>query len=204
MIISELVHNNLRAAESRISTKKGRGSAEGRGLWLRRCRPWCRWVGTARCTVWGYITRIPARSKSPSSLNELTRSCTTHRRERGPIRTKGLRIPTATSASSRLRPRPALPSPNRDSVYTSMPNLRDSPFSESSLDVDQDLSPSKNSPSEDVYYKSMPDLGSGQQLHAYYQISRDSSEGLVIPVSKDACVPEGDVREGQMQLVTSL
>lgn len=98
----------------------------------------------------------------------------------------------------------ALPSPNRDSVYTSMPNLRDSPFSESSLDVGQDLSPSQHSPSEDIYYKSMPNLGSGQQLHACYQMSRDSSEGLIIPVSKDACVPEGDVREGQMQLVTSL
>ncbi|KAG7282886.1 hypothetical protein CRUP_020724 [Coryphaenoides rupestris] len=76
----------------------------------------------------------------------------------------------------------------------------------------EDLSsPSKGSESEDVYYKSMPDLGPGQQqLQAYYQISRVGSDGYIIPITtttataKEGCVPEGDVREGQMQLVTSL
>ncbi|KAM9385095.1 adhesion G protein-coupled receptor L2 isoform 5-T5 [Pholidichthys leucotaenia] len=95
-------------------------------------------------------------------------------------------------------------SPNRNSLYTSMPNLRDSPYPESSPDVAEDLSPSKRSESEDVYYKSMPNLGAGPQLQAYYQIGRGSSEGLIIPVTKEGCIPEGDVREGQMQLVTSL
>ncbi|XP_061739973.1 adhesion G protein-coupled receptor L2 isoform X4 [Nerophis ophidion] len=92
----------------------------------------------------------------------------------------------------------SLQSPNRDSLYTSMPNLRDSPSPESGPEAPEDLSPSKGSENEDVYYKSMPNLGSGHQLQAYYQIGPETSEGYIIPV------PEGDVREGQMQLVTSL
>ncbi|KAM8805747.1 adhesion G protein-coupled receptor L2 isoform 4-T4 [Eudromia elegans] len=97
-----------------------------------------------------------------------------------------------------------LQSPNRDSLYTSMPNLRDSPFPESSPDVEEDLSPSRRSENEDIYYKSMPNLGAGHQLQMYYQISRGNSDGYIIPINKEGCIPEGDVREGQMQLVTSL
>ncbi|XP_056893879.1 adhesion G protein-coupled receptor L2 isoform X18 [Takifugu flavidus] len=95
-------------------------------------------------------------------------------------------------------------SPNRDSLYTSMPNLRDSPSPESNPEVVEDLSPSKRSESEDIYYKSMPNLGGGNQLQAYYQIGRGTSDGYIIPISTEGCIPEGDVREGQMQLVTSL
>uniref|UniRef100_A0A4W5K759 Adhesion G protein-coupled receptor L2 n=1 Tax=Hucho hucho TaxID=62062 RepID=A0A4W5K759_9TELE len=101
----------------------------------------------------------------------------------------------------------SLQSPNRDSLYTSMPTLRDSPYPESSPDAEEleDLSsPSKRSENEDVYYKSMPNLGAGHQLQAYYQISRGNSAGYIIPITKEGCIPEGDVREGQMQLVTSL
>ncbi|XP_039767848.1 adhesion G protein-coupled receptor L2 isoform X21 [Ornithorhynchus anatinus] len=97
-----------------------------------------------------------------------------------------------------------LQSPNRDSLYTSMPNLRDSPYPESSPDVEEELSPSRKSENEDVYYKSMPNLGAGHQLQMYYQISRGNSDGYIIPINKEGCIPEGDVREGQMQLVTSL
>lgn len=95
-------------------------------------------------------------------------------------------------------------SPNRDSLYTSMPNLRDSPCPESSPDVVEDLSPSTRSDSEDIYYKSMPNLGAGNQLQAYYQMDKGSSDGYILPLTKDGCVPEDGVREGQMQLVTSL
>ncbi|XP_051930410.1 adhesion G protein-coupled receptor L2 isoform X9 [Hippocampus zosterae] len=98
----------------------------------------------------------------------------------------------------------SLQSPNRDSLYTSMPNLRDSPYPESSPEVVEDLSPSKRSENDDVYYKSMPNLGAGHQLQAYYQIGKRTSDGYIIPITKDGCIPEGDVREGQMQLVTSL
>ncbi|XP_073213342.1 adhesion G protein-coupled receptor L2 isoform X9 [Lepidochelys kempii] len=97
-----------------------------------------------------------------------------------------------------------LQSPNRDSLYTSMPNLRDSPYPESSPDVEEELSPSRRSENEDIYYKSMPNLGAGHQLQMYYQISRGNSDGYIIPINKEGCIPEGDVREGQMQLVTSL
>ncbi|XP_057401753.1 adhesion G protein-coupled receptor L2 isoform X3 [Balaenoptera acutorostrata] len=97
-----------------------------------------------------------------------------------------------------------LQSPNRDSLYTSMPNLRDSPYQESSPDMEEDLSPSRRSENEDIYYKSMPNLGAGHQLHMCYQISRGNSDGYIIPINKEGCIPEGDVREGQMQLVTSL
>ncbi|KAM8889444.1 adhesion G protein-coupled receptor L2 isoform 19-T19 [Synchiropus picturatus] len=102
------------------------------------------------------------------------------------------------------KPDDGLQSPNRDSLYTSMPNLRDSPFPESSPDVVEDLSPSRRSESEDVYYKSMPNLGAGHQLQAYYQIGKGSSDGYIIPITKEDCIPDGDEREGQMQLVTSL
>ncbi|XP_063154245.1 adhesion G protein-coupled receptor L2 isoform X4 [Candoia aspera] len=97
-----------------------------------------------------------------------------------------------------------LQSPNRDSLYTSMPNLRDSPYLESSPDIEEDLSPTRRSENEDIYYKSMPNLGAGHQLQMYYQISRGNSDGYIIPINKEGCIPEGDVREGQMQLVTSL
>ncbi|XP_047650216.1 adhesion G protein-coupled receptor L2 isoform X8 [Phacochoerus africanus] len=97
-----------------------------------------------------------------------------------------------------------LQSPNRDSLYTSMPNLRDSPYQESSPDMEEDLSPSRRSENEDIYYKSMPNLGAGHQLQMCYQISRGNSDGYILPINKEGCIPEGDVREGQMQLVTSL
>ncbi|CAI5685271.1 unnamed protein product [Oreochromis niloticus] len=119
------------------------------------------------------------------------------------VRTDG-GVDTFVSELTPTNPDDSLQSPNRDSLYTSMPNLKDSPYPESSPDVVEDLSPSKRSENEDVYYKSMPNLGGGQQLQAYYQIGRGSSDGYIIPITKEDSIPEGDVREGQMQLVTSL
>uniref|UniRef100_A0A8C0A2N2 Adhesion G protein-coupled receptor L2 n=1 Tax=Bos mutus grunniens TaxID=30521 RepID=A0A8C0A2N2_BOSMU len=78
-----------------------------------------------------------------------------------------------------------LQSPNRDSLYTSMPNLRDSPYQESSPDMEEDLSPSRRSENEDIYYKSMPNLGAGHQLQMCYQISRGNSDGYIIPINKE-------------------
>uniref|UniRef100_A0A673CHT1 Adhesion G protein-coupled receptor L2a n=1 Tax=Sphaeramia orbicularis TaxID=375764 RepID=A0A673CHT1_9TELE len=119
------------------------------------------------------------------------------------VRTDG-GVDTFVNQLTPTNPDDGLQSPNRDSLYTSMPNLRDSPLPESSPDVVEDLSPSKRSDNEDVYYKSMPNLGAGHQLQAYYQIGRGNSDGYIIPITKEDCIPEGDVREGQMQLVTSL
>uniref|UniRef100_A0A3B3YEM4 Adhesion G protein-coupled receptor L2a n=1 Tax=Poecilia mexicana TaxID=48701 RepID=A0A3B3YEM4_9TELE len=119
------------------------------------------------------------------------------------VRTDG-GVDTFDSPLTPTNPDNSAQSPNRDSLYTSMPNITDSPCPESSPDVVEDVSPTKGSENEDVYYKSMPNLGAGHQLQAYYQIGRGSSDGYIIPVTKEDCIPEGDVQEGQMQLVTSL
>lgn len=119
------------------------------------------------------------------------------------VRTNG-GVETFVSELTPTNPDDSPQSPNRDSLYTSMPNLRDSPCPESSPDVVEDLSPTKRSEGEDVYYKSMPNLGGSQQLQAYYQIGKGSSDGYIIPITTEDCIPEGDIREGQMQLVTSL
>uniref|UniRef100_A0A3B3UZG4 Adhesion G protein-coupled receptor L2 n=2 Tax=Poecilia latipinna TaxID=48699 RepID=A0A3B3UZG4_9TELE len=119
------------------------------------------------------------------------------------VRTDG-GVDTFDSPLTPTNPDNSAQSPNRDSLYTSMPNITDSPCPESSPDVVEDVSPTKGSENEDVYYKSMPNLGAVHQLQAYYQIGRGSSDGYIIPVTKEDCIPEGDVQEGQMQLVTSL
>ncbi|MED6290983.1 Adhesion G protein-coupled receptor L2 [Characodon lateralis] len=119
------------------------------------------------------------------------------------VRTDG-GVDTFVSPLTPTNPDDSPQSPNRDSLYTSMPNIRDSPCPESSPDVVEDVSSTKDSENEDVYYKSMPNLGAGQQLQAYYHIGRGTSDGYIIPITKEDCIPEGDVQEGQMQLVTSL
>lgn len=106
--------------------------------------------------------------------------------------------PTATKHS--LQP------PTTDSLCSRELNVRDSPLNESSLQTEQ-LSPSKHSEDEDAYYKSMPDLGAGQQLHSYCQMNKGSSDGYIIPIPqspKEESESEVGVREGQMQLITSL
>uniref|UniRef100_A0A673HDX3 Adhesion G protein-coupled receptor L2-like n=1 Tax=Sinocyclocheilus rhinocerous TaxID=307959 RepID=A0A673HDX3_9TELE len=104
------------------------------------------------------------------------------------------------------------PSPNnRDSLYTSMPNLRDSQSSESPdlVSRQDDGSPcsSAQSETEEQCYKSLPDLGDGTQPLSYYQISRrGTSEGCIGPGLPEGCLPleEEPASEGQMQLITSL
>ncbi|MGH0150876.1 UNVERIFIED_CONTAM: hypothetical protein FKN15_018906 [Acipenser sinensis] len=198
MIISELVHNNLRACNKNHNIER---------------------TPSAKVTVGGSSSEDDAIVADASSLvlsdnpglelhhTELeaplipqrTHSLLYHPQKK--VKTEG-----TDSYVSHLTAEAEdnLQSPNRDSLYTSMPNLRDSLYPESSPDVEEDLSPSKRSDDEDVYYKSMPNLGAGNQLQAYYQNSRGNSDGYIIPISKEGCIPEGDVREGQMQLVTSL
>uniref|UniRef100_A0A671LW64 Adhesion G protein-coupled receptor L2-like n=1 Tax=Sinocyclocheilus anshuiensis TaxID=1608454 RepID=A0A671LW64_9TELE len=104
------------------------------------------------------------------------------------------------------------PSPNnRDSLYTSMPNLRDSQSSESPdlVSGQDDGSPcsSAQSETEEQCYKSLPDLGDGTQQLSYYQISRrGTSEGCIGPGLPEGCLPleEEPASDGQMQLITSL
>ncbi|XP_051532264.1 adhesion G protein-coupled receptor L2-like isoform X2 [Myxocyprinus asiaticus] len=202
MIISKLVHNNLRAAESRISTKKGAGIGRGEELVVTETSSLVQVGGDSEVGGLGLHQTHPRMLEAPL-IPQRTHSLLYHTQESARAGTDASQ-PHGFIGQLPPPDETTLPSPNRDLVYTSMPNLRDSPFSENSPDIGQEISPSKHSQNEDVYYKSMPNLGSTQQLHAYYQMSRDSSEGLIIPVSKDDCAPEGGVREGQMQLVTSL
>ncbi|KAJ8376428.1 hypothetical protein SKAU_G00070080 [Synaphobranchus kaupii] len=199
MIISKLVHNNLRACSKnhnmeRTSTKVAVGGSSSEDDAI---------VADASSLVHGdnpgLSLDLHHKELEAPLIPQRTHSLLYHPQKK--VKAEGM-----DSYVSQLTAETEdnLQSPNRDSLYTSMPNLRDSPYPESSPDVEEDLSPSKRSESEDVYYKSMPNLGAGNQLQAYYQISRGNSDGYIIPINKEGCIPEGDVREGQMQLVTSL
>ncbi|XP_037401135.1 adhesion G protein-coupled receptor L2 isoform X9 [Pygocentrus nattereri] len=224
MIISELVHNNLRAcgkshrSESRINTKKVAGADVGSqdDIIVAETSSLVH-LGTETNHIVGGLSLHPHHhhTHNPHHPRELeaplipqrTHSLLYHTQERARTEPAAPLPPHsyATQLPAQPQAQDSLQSPNRDSLYASLPNLRDSPSAESGPDTLEDLSPSKQSESEDVYYKSMPNLGaSSQQLHAYYQISRGSSDGYIIPITKEGCIPEGDVREGQMQLVTSL
>ncbi|XP_025048532.1 adhesion G protein-coupled receptor L1 isoform X4 [Alligator sinensis] len=92
------------------------------------------------------------------------------------------------------------PSPNRDSLYPSMTNLRDSPYPDSSPEALGEVLPHAQAINE-IYYTNRPGLGPRGQLQAYYQVRRPSNDGYLVPAGLEGPVPEGD---GQMQLVTSL
>ncbi|XP_078287596.1 adhesion G protein-coupled receptor L3-like isoform X17 [Rhinoraja longicauda] len=100
-----------------------------------------------------------------------------------------------------------LQSPNRDSLYTSMPALAGVPMADGSAPQTQSAAPpTKSSDGDDVYYKSMPNLGSRnheQQLLNYYQLGRGSSDGFIVPPNKECSSPEGNSK-GPSHLVTSL
>ncbi|XP_063075605.1 adhesion G protein-coupled receptor L2-like isoform X2 [Engraulis encrasicolus] len=112
------------------------------------------------------------------------------------------------------------PSPNnRDSLYTSMPNLRDSPSPYAAdaeeEEEEEELSPSSStrSEAEELCHKSMPDLGDGPPPLSYYHISRrGTSESCIGTGEPEECTPpelpavaDGEpARDGQMQLITSL
>uniref|UniRef100_A0A6Q2YPP4 Adhesion G protein-coupled receptor L1a n=1 Tax=Esox lucius TaxID=8010 RepID=A0A6Q2YPP4_ESOLU len=95
-------------------------------------------------------------------------------------------------------------SPARDSLYTSITNLRDSPYPDSSPEP-LEVVPRSAQPPEELYYSSgRPALGSrGAPMQTFYQAPpprRPSKEGDGHP-GQEPAHSEGD---GQMQLVTSL
>ncbi|NXH21545.1 AGRL3 protein, partial [Bucco capensis] len=106
-----------------------------------------------------------------------------------------------------------LQSPNRDSLYTSMPALAGGAGTESVTASTQTDPPAAKSSAaggggdaDDVYYKSMPNLGSRNhihQLHTYYQLGRGSSDGFIVPPNKEGTPPDGSAK-GPAHLVTSL
>lgn len=138
---------------------------------------------------------------------------------------KGPRQPEGPETVSPLEapgPRCSPPSNNnnnRDSLYTSMPNLKDSPSSspyppeeeedEEAEEEEEQLSPSPSrSDGEDAYHKSMPELGEAPPPVSYYHINRGSSDGCIISPNHEDSTPEGEAAtaasDGQMQLITSL
>ncbi|XP_037834740.1 adhesion G protein-coupled receptor L1 isoform X3 [Kryptolebias marmoratus] len=92
-------------------------------------------------------------------------------------------------------------SPAHDSLYTSITNLRDSPYPDSSPEP-LEVVPRSAQPPEELYYSSgRPALGSrGAPMQTFYQAppQRPSGEGHQ---NQESVHNEGD---GQMQLVTSL
>ncbi|XP_062850501.1 adhesion G protein-coupled receptor L2-like isoform X1 [Trichomycterus rosablanca] len=83
---------------------------------------------------------------------------------------------------------------NRDSVYTSMPDLRDSSSSLCPTDR-QDEGPGSDQPC----HKSLPELGDAAQPGSYYQVSEHGFE------AEERQAAEGETpTDGQMQLITSL
>lgn len=92
-------------------------------------------------------------------------------------------------------------SPAHDSLYTSITNLRDSPYPDSSPEP-LEVVPRSAQPPEELYYSSgRPALGSrGAPMQTFYQAppQRPSGEGHQ---AQEPIHSEGD---GQMQLVTSL
>ncbi|XP_041115515.1 adhesion G protein-coupled receptor L3 [Polyodon spathula] len=100
-----------------------------------------------------------------------------------------------------------LQSPNRDSLYTSMPALAGIPVTDANgTKTQSEPHPSNSVDADDVYCKSMPNLGSRNhvhQLHTYYQLGRGSSDGFIVLPNKDGASPEGSSKEPS-HLVTSL
>ncbi|XP_036409366.1 adhesion G protein-coupled receptor L1-like isoform X1 [Megalops cyprinoides] len=92
----------------------------------------------------------------------------------------------------------------RDSLYTSVTNLRDSPYPDSSPEP-LEVVPRSAQPPQELYYSSgRPALGSrGGPLHTFHQAParRPSGESYLGQGGAEPAHGEGD---GQMQLVTSL
>ncbi|XP_077375125.1 adhesion G protein-coupled receptor L2b.1 isoform X9 [Festucalex cinctus] len=211
MIISEIVHNNLRPR----SAHRGRGDAH------RQRDPAPRTTETA-----GSVSEDDAieadhvEASSPQRGNgrevhaPLELLLHPHHKEALeapllPQRThsllyNGQKAPTQPEEET-VTPGEDASNNNRDSLYTSMPNLRDSPPASPyppEEEEEGELSPSTRSDSEDAYHKSMPELGDAPPL-SYYHMNRAPGDGGVPPVPPAA--QEGDApADGQMQIITSL
>lgn len=102
--------------------------------------------------------------------------------------------------------RPLSSPPGRDSLYASGANLRDSPsYPDSSPEGPSEaLPPPPPAPPgpPEIYYTSRPPaLVARNPLQGYYQVRRPSHEGYLAAPGLEGPGPDGD---GQMQLVTSL
>uniref|UniRef100_A0A3P8W0J3 Adhesion G protein-coupled receptor L1 n=1 Tax=Cynoglossus semilaevis TaxID=244447 RepID=A0A3P8W0J3_CYNSE len=178
MIISELVHNNLRGG--------GGGGGE---------------VGDRVC---GSLATGDGRQRTPQDVELLYKAleeplllqqAQSVLYQSDPEESESY---TADLTESNRAP----DSPARDSLYTSITNLRDSPYPDSSPEPLEVVVPRSAQPPEELYYSSgRPALGSrGAPMQTFYQAPPRRPSGEGHPAQEPAH-SEGD---GQMQLVTSL
>ncbi|CDQ97840.1 unnamed protein product, partial [Oncorhynchus mykiss] len=188
MIISELVHNNLRGAGAgggdRVCGSLARGPPHG---------------GVGRGTGVAPLLLQRAQSVLYQSDPEESESYTADLTE-----SLGHSGHSGHSAGGQGSGGQGPDSPARDSLYTSITNLRDSPYPDSSPEP-LEVVPRSAQPPEELYYSSgRPALGSrGAPMQTFYQAPpprRPSREGEGHP-GQEPTHSEGD---GQMQLVTSL
>ncbi|CDQ90295.1 unnamed protein product [Oncorhynchus mykiss] len=188
MIISELVHNNLRGAGAgggdRVCGSLARGPPHGGLLYKALEEPLL--LQRAQSVLY---QSDPEESESYTA--DLTESL-------------GHSGHSGHSAGGQGSGGQGPDSPARDSLYTSITNLRDSPYPDSSPEP-LEVVPRSAQPPEELYYSSgRPALGSrGAPMQTFYQAPpprRPSREGEGHP-GQEPTHSEGD---GQMQLVTSL
>ncbi|XP_061835301.1 adhesion G protein-coupled receptor L2-like isoform X3 [Nerophis lumbriciformis] len=210
MIISEIVHNNLRpraapkvrdaprgtdAPQTRLPVDRGSGSEDDAGVADRVEASSLQRGGQAPLELLLHPHHKEALEAPllPQRTHSLLYSA-----QKAPRRLE-IGDETVTTAAEDA-------SNNRDSLYTSMPNLRDSPSASPYPPEEEEGENGERSPSipgEDTYHKSMPELGDAPPL-SYYHINRVTSDGCVVPppASEEG---EGDApSDGQMQLITSL
>uniref|UniRef100_A0A4W3JU05 Adhesion G protein-coupled receptor L1 n=1 Tax=Callorhinchus milii TaxID=7868 RepID=A0A4W3JU05_CALMI len=199
MIISELVHNNLRSGGKALGVEPGGGAGVGTAVGSSEDDP--------------IVTDAPSHDENMEmelmykALEEpllLQRAQSLLYHSDPELEEAGSYTGDMAEAESLERP---LQSPHRDSMYNSMSNLRDTSYPDSSPEgVGENLPHSQ--PHPEVFYTNRPNLPVFRnQLQAYYHqaprrgSSSDTHQGFVVSVSEASAPAEGD---GQMQLVTSL
>uniref|UniRef100_A0A452J739 Uncharacterized protein n=1 Tax=Gopherus agassizii TaxID=38772 RepID=A0A452J739_9SAUR len=185
MIISELVHNNLRGGTG--GTAKGAPPTGGAGLEEEAAAP----EGPALSHEENLEIELMYKALEEPLLLQRAQSI---------LYQSDLEESESCTADLTEGGDGQAPSPNRDSLYTSMTNLRDSPYPDSSPEAVGEILPHTQAINE-IYYTNRPALVPRSQLQAYYQVRRPSTDGYLVQAGLEGPVPEGD---GQMQLVTSL
>ncbi|KAK1784772.1 hypothetical protein P4O66_003442 [Electrophorus voltai] len=207
MIISELVHNNLRGGVAGGGDRTCGSLARGQGHGGRG-------VGGAELAAGGaeeedYAQREGHRQRTPQDVELLYKAleeplllqrAQSVLYQSDPDESESYTA-DLTESPGQCAAGPVPDSPTHDSLYTSITNLRDSPYPDSSPEP-LEVVPRSARPPEELYYSSgRPALGSrGAPMQTFYQVPARRPSGEVQPAPEPAH-GEGD---GQMQLVTSL
>uniref|UniRef100_A0A4W5QSB5 Adhesion G protein-coupled receptor L1a n=1 Tax=Hucho hucho TaxID=62062 RepID=A0A4W5QSB5_9TELE len=207
MIISELVHNNLRGGGAgggdRVCGSLARGTPHGgvgRGTGVAVPEP-----SISLDDDEDFLSREGGRQRTPQDMELLYKAL-----EEPLLLQRAQSVlyqsdpEESESYTADLTESLGHSGNSGDSLYTSITNLRDSPYPDSSPEP-LEVVPRSAQPPEELYYSSgRPALGSrGAPMQTFYQAPpprRPSREGEGHPV-QEPTHSEGD---GQMQLVTSL